>query len=145
MVFYALLIMVISFILLVIIMANTINRILCDSRKETAILRAIGYMRKDIANIYIRYAFIYAAIVGVISFIMGNLLSLIIGTVNRSQYNTYLMVNFGVFENLDIPLYGFNILTIIYPLMIILFGLMSVILPLYLNTRRHIAKDLREE
>lgn len=30
-------------------------------------------------------------------------------------------------------------------LVIVLCGLLSIILPLYLNTKRHIAKDLREE
>ncbi len=131
--------------ILLAVMMNTINRVLCDSRKETAVLRAIGYTRTDIAKIYIRYALIYATIVGAASFMIGNLVALLICIINRASFNSFLMVNFGVFENLNVPLYGFNVLTLVCALIVVLCGLLSVMLPLYLNTRRHIAKDLREE
>lgn len=142
---YSTIVVIAILIILLVVMMNTINRVLCDSRKETAVLRAIGYTRKDIAKIYIRYALIYATIVGVSSSIMGNFAALLVCIISRSSFNTFLMVNFGVFENLDVPLYGFNILTLVCVLVIVLCGLLSIILPLYLNTKRHIAKDLREE
>lgn len=144
-VLYSTIVFIVIFALLLVVIMSTINRVLCDSRKETAILRAIGYTRGDIAKIYIRYALIYAAIVGVASFIIGNVVALLVCIINRASFNSFLMVKFGVFEDLNVPLYSFNFLTILCVLVVLLCGVLSTVLPLYLNTRRHIARDLREE
>ncbi len=142
---YSVIAIVVIFILLLVVMMNTINRVLCDSRKETAVLRAIGYTRGDIAKIYAHYALIYATIVGIVSFVIGNFAALLICAINRTSFNSLLMVKFGVFEDLDVPLYGFSALTLLCVFVVLFCGLLSTILPLYLNTRRHIARDLREE
>jgi ABC-type antimicrobial peptide transport system permease subunit len=130
-----------------VIMMGTVGRIIADSRRETAVFRAIGAKRLDIAQIYLTYALMLSLLIALTSLLIGFLLAqyanirLADGLTAKAllAYNAQdLSRSFYLFavEWRDmLYLVGFTLVA----------GLLSASLPLLNNARRNPIKDMRDD
>lgn len=127
-------------ILTIIVIYVVVNRIMVDSRRETAVFRAIGYSRFEISQIYIAYVAIYSMICAILA-IFSNIIS---GEIEKNA-SLYFSALFSLKEVENFEILNFNpeILLIFVPIFAI--GLLASLLPLIINTRRSPLKNLRLE
>lgn len=129
------------------IMGSTIGRIIADSRRETAVFRAIGAKRSDIAGIYLTYVTLLSVMVIVVALVSGTLLAyaanLALGPIATSQ---------------AIAIYGAQDTSMIFDLfkaswggialnglLILAVGYIAATPPLLRNVRRNPIQDMRED
>ena len=122
-----------------------INRVLIDSRKETAVFRAIGYSKKNIVQIYLSYIALFSLIVTIVANIALFAASLYIGihiepSVNLQLSNTFLLEDVYKFN-----LFPYSIKYLLLFIPIFTVGVMASIIPLTINARRSPLKNLRSE
>lgn len=130
-----------------IIMMGTIGKVIADSRRETAVFRAIGAKRIDIAQIYILYSFMLGVIVAVFSVGTGYLLANILNARSADGLTIDALIAYNS-SNLDrtFSIVGFNAKELIGLVgIIILSGLVSAIGPLVSNLKRNPIRDMRDE
>ena len=124
-----------------------VGRVLADSRRETAVFRAIGASRNDIRIVYSIYTCIYSLIIAAIALALG-LVGAVILNNNYSQEATAqaltampladqsLVFSFiGVWPEALLALVG----------LVIASGFVSMLLPLARNLARNPIKDMRDE
>ena len=131
-----------AFILLIII-----SRTIADSRKESAVFRALGATRLDISQIYFVYTMIVALLTALFSigaglivvYIADNLLaSQITATLRIAMTPKDLATTFH-FWTIDWTIIGAVALSIITA------AVLACLIPLIRNTRRNPIKDMRDE
>lgn len=130
-----------------IIMVGTVGRIIADSRRETAVFRAIGSKRSDITQIYLTYTVMLSLII----FCCALIVSFLAAQWINHKYSPDLSVSAAVVYNSSdltrkfslFSLYGSDILKLIA--LVILAGLASASLPLLTNMRRNPINDMRDE
>jgi ABC-type antimicrobial peptide transport system permease subunit len=122
-------------------------RVITDSRRETAVFRALGAKRIDIMRIYIVYSAIVAVLIIVFALVMGAVGVTIIQILYGSQATNYAKVAYGVFDQLQpFSFIGINInLILVVIIAIILVSLIAVLPPLVRNVRRNPIRDMRDE
>ncbi len=130
-----------------IIMIGTVGRIIADSRRETAVFRAIGAKRLDIAQIYMTYTVFLALLIAAFAIITGYIISQVL----QAKFSERLTVNALVAYNSqdltkEVNLFAFVPRDILYLVgLVIIAGLVSAVLPLLSNLRRSPIKDMRDE
>lgn len=130
-----------------IVMMGTLGKIIADSRRETAVFRALGAKRFDISQIYITYAMLISLLITVISITVGAIGAYYV----NNLYSPSLSVNAVLAYNASDPhkqftLFGVNPLYIaIIVGLIIASALISAIIPLLANMRRNPIRDMRDE
>jgi hypothetical protein len=130
-----------------IVMIGTVGRTIADSRRETAVFRAIGAKRIDISAIYVIYTVCLALMISIISVLIALILSRMVVDryANDFTYEALIAFNaqdltrrFTLFQ-LYLPdiskLFGLIVLT----------GLLSLSIPLLRNIRRNPINDMRDE
>lgn len=133
--------------LAVIIMTSMVGRTISDSRRETAVFRALGAKRGDITIIYAIYT------ISLTLFII--VLSLLIGLAVAYGFNAYYsqeatlqarLLFDSVNSNMLFSFYSINIshLSMVIEAILIT-GILSAIIPLMRNIRRNPIHDMREE
>lgn len=130
-----------------IIMMGTIGKVIADSRRETAVFRAIGAKRTDIALVYILYALLLGVIVSVFALGVGGLLAVLVNNRYSSEITIDALTIFNS-QNLEreFVLVGVNARQLIMLVGVILgAGLVSTIGPLLSNLKRNPIKDMRDE
>ena len=130
-----------------IIMWFMISRVITDSRHETAVFRAIGFKRIDIAFIYLLYVFMLTVLIAMSTLFFGIMSTLLIDTQFSASLTAQAQYVFGDFGlNKRVSLVCFDCQKIALVLMLIFsISLISIIVPLYRNVRRNPIKDLKEE
>lgn len=128
-----------------IVLFNTINRILTDSKKETAVFRAIGYKKSHIAKIYIAYIAIYSCIVYALTLVFATVTPWIINAIFSEKLGLYFTVFFDAKEYTSFNFASFEPLTLLIIIPIFLIGLFGAAIPLLISSRRDIIKNLRQE
>lgn len=130
-----------------IVMMGTLGKIIADSRRETAVFRALGAKRLDISQIYITYALLMSGLIAIVSITAGA-----IGAwyVNK-MYSPSLSINAVLAYNardtdMQFTIFGVNTmyLAIIIGL-IVASALISAAIPLLTNMRRNPIRDMRDE
>lgn len=130
-----------------IIMIGTVGRVIADSRRETAVFRAIGAKRLDIAQVYFTYTVFLAGLVGVTALCIG----FILASVADAKWSSGLTVEALIAYNAQdltrqFSLFGLNAQQLLCLAgLIILAGLASAVVPLLANLRRNPIKDMRDE
>ena len=130
-----------------IVMWITIGRTVADGRHETAVFRAIGFKRLDIAVIYILYTVILSLLVAVFAACIGWTGAYSIDKYFALELTAQAQYGFGGLDlSKEVRLIGFNW----QQLSIILIacfatGMLSMLLPLVRNVRRSPIRDMREE
>ena len=131
-----------AFILLIII-----SRTIADSRKESAVFRALGATRLDISQIYFVYTIIVALLTALFSIAAGLIVVYIADNVFASQITTTLRIAMTPkdlattfhFWTIDWTVIGAVALSIIAA------AVLACLIPLIRNTRRNPIKDMRDE
>lgn len=130
-----------------IIMMGTVGRMIADSRRETAVFRAIGAKKLDIAQIYTIYVICLSLLISVFALGVGLLLALLAH--NRwSAEATIQAITAYNSQDLDktFPLYAFYIPDILILIGLALAaGVLSAALPLFRNLRRNPIRDMRDD
>lgn len=139
--------MVAIVILAVAIMWITIGRTISDGRHETAIFRAIGFKRSDIAAIYILYTIILSLLVAVFAAIIGYIGASIINQQVGPSLTSQAQYGFGGLDmTKEFSLVGFDQQQLLFVLIACFAtGVLSMIIPLLTNVRRSPIQDMREE
>ena len=129
------------------IMMGMIGRVISDSRRETAVFRAIGATRNDIRVVYTAYTLMLAGIVAITSLMLGLLVALWINAKVAGDFTVraHLIYLFSD-DALQFDLVGFwwQALAVLAGL-IILGGLVGMLLPLSRNLARSPIKDMRDD
>lgn len=142
-------VMVIAIISLIaaIILSLTMARVMSDSRHETAIFRAVGARRGDIAKIYLSYSLIIAVRVIIVSLVFGSIISLVLHKIYSENLTTLTKLSYGLFnQNLNFNLFGLNPIWIgVLSLAIVVMSLVAVIPPMLRNVVRNPIKDIKDQ
>lgn len=131
-----------AFILLIII-----SRTIADSRKESAVFRALGATRLDISQIYFVYTMIVALLTALFSITAGLIVVYIADNMFASQITATLRIAMTPkdlattfhFWTMDWMVIGAVALSIIAA------AVLACLIPLIRNTRRNPIKDMRDE
>lgn len=134
-------------IIAAIIMSGTLGRMVADGRRETAVFRAIGFKRIDIASIYITYIIIISAFVVITAFTIGAAAAYALDHIYWQEFTVQSLLAFGA-SNITRQFHFFKLnyqLIALLTAAILGSGLISTILPLARNIRRNPIKDMRDE
>lgn len=130
-----------------IIMMSTIGRVISDSRRETAVFRAIGAKRNDIRLIYVIYTFVLLLIITVMSLIIGTAAALWVNAVISPEITVQMHLIY-IFSNDNL---SFSVIGIWWQALAVLVGLIfvagftGILLPLSLNLGRSPINDMRDD
>ncbi len=134
-------------VLAFIIMIGTVGRTIADSRRETAVFRAIGAKRIDISSIYIIFTICLSLLIIAFSITLALLLSFLIADRYVLDFTNEALIAYNA-QDLSRKFTLFQI----YPPdliklfgLVILAGLLSVSFPLLRNVRRNPINDMRDE
>ena len=131
-----------AFILLIII-----ARTIADSRRESAVFRALGATRFAISQIYLTYAIFLAILTAIFGISLGLVIAWLIDRAYSGELTTTaqlimaprdLTLEFHIFS-IDLKIIGLVALSILVA------ALLASALPLLRNTRRNPIKDMRDE
>lgn len=129
------------------IMMGNLGRMITDSRRETAVFRAIGAKRIDITTIYLIYITLIALMIALVSYAIGLGAAIYINVAYSKEATAQALLNFGTadmtktFQLIDIvPL---DVLIILG--LSILAAIIGSIIPLLRNVRRNPIHDMRDE
>lgn len=129
------------------ILMLTISRTVTDSRKESAIFRALGATRLDIAQIYVMYTLLLAGLIALFAIAAGLIGAGAIDVLYSADFSTaarYIIMPRDL--NTTFQLFTFDPLIIaLAAVSIVAAALIGSILPLVRNTRRNPMKDMRDE
>lgn len=131
----------------VVILGGVIGRTLADSRRESAVFRAIGATRLDIAGIYGTYALLLALRIAVFAFAVGLGAALAVDlaysdTATLGAQIAYAAVDTNIkFHLIDIA----SVYLLVVLGVIVLVGILASIIPIILSARRNPINDMRDE
>jgi ABC-type antimicrobial peptide transport system permease subunit len=130
-----------------IVMAGTFGKVIADSRRETAVFRALGATRLDISQIYLTYTVMVGLLVTAVAIALGSIGAQIIS--NRLapglSVNAVLVYN-ARNPHMHFNLAGFDVWYLgAIVLLVLLVSLLSAVIPLLANMRRNPIRDMRDE
>lgn len=129
------------------IMMGTVGRIIADSRRETAVFRALGAKRMDIAQIYLGYVLMLSGLIFLVSFILGLLFSSFVDHRYSPKVTVDALLAFNVYDLSQkivlTKLYAQDLLYVFG--LIVGGGLIAAIFPILNNIRRNPIRDMRDE
>lgn len=130
-----------------IILLFTMSRVIIDSRRETAVYRAMGARRVDIATIYMIYSLLVAILTILFSLAVGLVISLLVQALYGASFTAQARVAYGLFNSsTDFSFFSLNLPVVLTYLIIILgVAILATLLPLLRNVRRNPINDMREE
>lgn len=138
---------IVVIILAAIIMWIAVGRTITDGRHETAVFRAIGFKRIDIAAVYVLYAGLLSLFVALFAAGIGIATAYAIDYTFGPQFTALAQYGFGG-VNLDrtFSLFGIDYIQLGFILAACLVtGILSTFVPLLRNVRRNPINDMREE
>jgi hypothetical protein len=138
---------IVFIIIATIIMAGTVGRLIADSRRETAVFRAIGFKRFDVSSIYLTYNFLTSLLIILATFILAFITANIINAKLSPALTSQIIWLFGTYDSTEqFSVIGFNWLIFgLISATIIVVGILGAFLPLLRNLRRNPIKDMRDE
>lgn len=129
------------------ILMGMVGRVIGDSRRETAVFRAIGAKRNDIRMIYTIYTVLLSAFIALSSLIIGCAGALWIDHLYTAAATVRAQLMYvGADSAAEFHLFGFwwqALLAVIG--LVIVAGLVSMLLPLARNLARNPIRDMRDE
>ncbi len=129
-----------------IISSLTIGRMIADGRRETAVFRAIGFKRLDIAQVYTTYTLLLCVGISVVSIAIALVVVLIADQSLWVPITTSAQLALGLSDSKDaIHLIGVSPAFGWVTGAVFLSGLLGMALPLLRNIRRNPIRDMRDE
>lgn len=134
-------------ILASLIMMGNVGKIIADSRRETAVFRALGAKRFDVGQIYITYSLMLAVLLFASSALIGTLAAAWLDSWLRPTMSVVAVLTYNATDtSKQFWLFGFDIrLFIGIFVLIVIAAFISTIIPLTGNLRRNPIKDMRDE
>ena len=130
----------------VIVMSGTIGRVIADGRRETAVFRAIGAKRLDIASIYSVYTLLLALRVLIFATVLGLGVAYVVDILYQKEATVQAQLAFGVDNNSVFHLFTPWSGEIVIVLgLIVITSLVAMLFPLLRNIRRNPINDMRDE
>lgn len=130
-----------------IIMMSIVGRMIADGRRETAVFRAIGAKRGDIALIYAVYTLIVSAVIGIVGVAGGIAIASFISSRYGQETTAQALLSFGSSDiSREFPLmyiHWYHVAMIIG--LAVAAGVIGMILPLLRNVRRNPINDMRDD
>ncbi len=126
----------------------TMARVIIDSRRETAVFRALGAKRRDIASVYLTYSLMVAGLIALFAFALGLGLAFLADRYVSASATAFAQVAYGTFDDTAPAFHviGFDVrLLALLASAIILISLIAVTPPLIRNVRRSPIRDMRDE
>lgn len=143
--FFELAVLIVVIIALV-IMGATVGRMIADGRRETAVFRAIGAKRGDIAGIYTIYTLSLSFCVAVFSLIVGTGLAYFFDRHFWQSTTVQAQLLFGASDiHREFHFFSFAPMVWLIAILAVVCGLISMLLPLIRNVRRSPISDMRAE
>ena len=137
----------IAFGIATIIIWAMMGRVIADSRRETAVFRAIGAKRSDIVAVYLTYSLWVAVRIVVIAAVIAGGIAVLIEVLYAARATHVAQLAFAVFT----PQPRFSFVGLTSPVLAVIFGgivvmsLVAIAPPLLRNIRRNPIKDMRDE
>ncbi len=130
-----------------IIMMGTVGRMIADSRRETAVFRAIGAKRMDIAQIYLLYTAILSLLISGFAVLGGAVAAMIVQHRLGQEITVQALVAYNARDlNQTFSLFDFYLPDMLFLTAIAVgIGLISVAIPLIRNVRRNPIRDMRDD
>lgn len=129
------------------IMMGMTWRVISDSRRETAVFRAIGARRNDIRAIYVGYTLMLSVIIALMSLLLGLIAAMIFDAkfapeLTVQGYLTYIFAPDDLTFHLLSPWwFALGVLAAV----VIIVGFIGMLLPLARNLARSPIKDMRDD
>jgi len=129
------------------ILMGMVGRVIGDSRRETAMFRAIGAKRNDIRAIYATYTFFLSLLVALAALAIGVAVALWLDTQFSGEATVRAQLTFvGADGGQQFHLFGLWWQALLAIVGLVLFaGFVSMLLPLSRNLARSPVKDMRDE
>lgn len=130
-----------------IIMMGTVGRAIADSRRETAVFRAIGAKKIDVTQIYALYAMSLSVLIAVFAIIGGGLIASLVHGKYHEEFTTQAIITYNAKDlSREFALFAFYGRDMLYLIgLAIAGGVVSAIFPLLRNLRRNPIRDMRDE
>ena len=139
--------LIITFTIATIIIWAMMGRVIADSRRETAVFRAIGAKRSDIVAVYLTYSLWVALRIVAFAALIGAAIAIAIEVLYADRATTIARLAYGVFT--DDPTFTFIGLRspVLWGILggIVAMTLVAITPPLLRNIRRNPIKDMRDE
>lgn len=146
-VFYNVMILVFPAIMIValIIIWFMVAKIVSESRKETAIYRAMGAKRRDIMKIYLYYVMILSVRIIIMAMATGMVGAKVVDGFYGSELTRLMQSILGV--NYEVRVSLFELSPMVGVIGMVIFGIcvVAAVVPIYVNTLRQPIRDMREE
>jgi hypothetical protein len=129
------------------VLMGIVGKIIADSRRETAVFRALGATRFAIAQIYLTYSLFIGVFIVLISFIIGSVGALLFSHKLSPDASVSAVLAYNARDiHKQFSFYGFDLqyAAIIIGL-IAAAAILSTALPLVTNIRRNPIRDMRDE
>ncbi len=129
------------------IMMGMTGRVISDSRRETAVFRAIGARRNDIRAIYVGYTLMLSVIIALMALLLGLIAAMILNAkfapgLTAQGYLTYIFAPEGLTFHLLSPWW---LALAVLVVAVIIAGFAGMLLPLARNLARSPIKDMRDD
>lgn len=130
-----------------ILMMGMVGRVITDSRRETAVFRAIGAKRNDIRLVYALYVLAFSCMIAAIAILVGTGLAWFYSSTVADSLTTSAHLMFiESHETKQFSLVGYWPEALLLTAgAILLAGFVSMLLPLARNLARNPLKDMRDE
>ncbi len=129
------------------VLMGVVGKIIADSRRETAVFRALGATRSSIAQIYLTYSIFIALFIAALAFALGALGAYLISQRFAADMSTTAVIAYNAADiNKKFTLFGVDpqYILLVFGL-VIAAALLSTLLPLLTNVRRNPIRDMRDE
>lgn len=134
-------------IIAALIMMGNVGKIIADSRRETAVFRALGASRLGISQVYLGYTLMLSLLVAIAALILGSIGAYIISQRFEAGLSTTAVLTFNASDiHKHFSLFGLDPVWLLgIAGLVVLSGLLSAIIPLLTNMRRNPIRDMRND
>ncbi len=129
------------------VLMGVVGKIIADSRRETAVFRALGATRGSIAQIYVTYGLYIAAAIGALAVAIGSLGAYLVSNYVSPMLSVTAVLAYNAADvHKQFTVFGMDLAQIGFVfVLIVLAALLSTVLPLLTNVRRNPIRDMRDE
>lgn len=123
------------------------GRVIADSRRETAVFRAIGAKRTDIIKVYLLYSVWVAVRIAVFAAVLAGLIALAVELIYTQRATNAAKLAYGTFDG-EATFHFIGVPSLLWWSIlggILVMALIAITPPLLRNIRRNPIKDMRDE
>lgn len=130
-----------------IIMAGNLGKIIADSRRETAVFRALGAKGTDIDQIYLTYTVLVSILAAFFASTIGFVTAMYVNGRYSADLSVAAVLAYSAQDvHKQFVLFGFNgLYLLVIASAVVLSGIFGAAFPLMLNTRRNPIRDMRDD